>query len=137
MSTDAVSALDAARTALVPVAQQLTDAVAAVLAALYPEATYATVHVHQGQACIGEVYAADGRRHGGPYRSGRALYPTHRIGGWPLARLPKRAARPHVGPHADDAKRTLDMLLTDAWRCGARFTRGYIGRHYATYVKLR
>ncbi|MGW4890705.1 hypothetical protein ACWEQL_00320 [Kitasatospora sp. NPDC004240] len=135
--TDAVTALDAARAALIPGAEQLRNAVAAVLAALYPEATYVTVHVHQGEANIGEAFTADGHRHPGPHRAGRLLYPTHRIGRWPLTRLPKRAARPHFGPHADDDKRTLNSLLTDAWRCGARFTRGHVGRYYTTHLKLR
>ncbi|MCM2430995.1 hypothetical protein [Streptomyces sp. RKAG337] len=134
---DAVTAMDDARAALKESAREAVGSIAAVLACLYDEATYVTVHVRGGFASIGDVYLADGSRHGGPVRRGRPRFPPHLVGNWPLARLPKRVTRPHLGLHADDGDRTLNNLLTDAWRGGARFRDGYVGRHFATHLKLR
>ncbi|MFJ5954055.1 hypothetical protein [Streptomyces noursei] len=38
----------------------------------------------------------------------------------PLGELPPQA-RALLGPHADDRERTLNHLLTECWRLGARF----------------
>ncbi|MEU0108483.1 hypothetical protein ABZ313_24415 [Streptomyces sp. NPDC006251] len=134
---DALSAMDAARAAASQSAQTLLGTISALLAELYPEAMYVTVHAGGGFARIGDVYTARGQRHAGRVRRGRPVFPPHRIGDWPLSRLPKRVTRPLLGPHADDGQRTLNQVLTDVWRTGARVPTGYVGRRYLNRLKLR
>lgn len=137
VQTDALSEMDAARAAARQSAETVLGTVRALLAELYPEAAYVTVHSGGGIARIGTVYTAKGHRHLGPVSRGRTVFPSHLIGEWPLSRLPKRVTRPHLGPHADDGKRTLNAVLTDAWRAGARVPEGYVGRHFCERLKLR
>ncbi|MCX4481815.1 hypothetical protein OOK44_36170 [Streptomyces cellulosae] len=135
--TDTLSEMDAARAAARQSAETVLGTVSALLAELYPEAAYATVHAGGGFARIGGIYTAQGHRHEGLIRRGRTVFPPHRIGEWPLSRFPKRITRPLLGPHADDGSRTLNGVLTDAWRAGARVPAGYVGRHLCDRLKLR
>lgn len=137
VQTDALSEMDAARAAARQSAEAVLGTVRALLAELYPDAAYVRVSSGGGIARIGSVHTAKGLRHAGPVRQGRAVFPCHLIGEWPISRLPKRVTRPLLGPHADDGKRTLNAVLTDAWRAGARVPEGYVGRHFCERLKLR
>ena len=121
---NAIARLDAARTALVQAAQAVPPALGPVLATIYPTASCI--------ALITDPFAL------GPVRLGRVLddrgieilqfdrhlqpvRPTHLLGNWPLSRLPRRAARPHLGALADSTTRTINSLLTEARIAGAEF----------------
>ncbi|MGW1616050.1 hypothetical protein ACWCQZ_42700 [Streptomyces sp. NPDC002285] len=128
---DAITKMDAARTALQQTTPEVLDAVCAVVAGLFPEGKYLSVNSMT-------VYTAEGRRTDGPRDRGRNLrYPHHLLWDWPLDRLPKRITRPHLGAHADSKKRTLNSLLKQARRAGAKIPYGDVGRHYAPRLTLR
>ena len=136
-TVDPITEMDAARAAARHSTDPVLRAITALLAQLYPEASYVTLRRHDGFVSICDVCTSEGHRHSGPTRRGRPMFPPHLIGNWPLTRLPKRDTRPHLGRHADDSERTLNNLLTDAWRAGAQLPVGACGPFHATRLALR
>ncbi|MFI1258990.1 hypothetical protein ACH4U6_35165 [Streptomyces netropsis] len=140
-SIDAITEMDLARAALKQNARMVIKAVSAVLGQLYPEGAYVSLICREidrpDSARIGAVYDAQQRSHIGPARKGHAIYPPSRIGDWPLRRLPKRITRQHFGSHAD-SDRTMNDLLTEAYRAGAHFPHGLRGGHsYGPRIDIR
>lgn len=129
-SIDAITEMDLARAALKQNARMVVKAVSAALGQLYPEGAYVALLCRESDrpdsAHIGGLYDAQHQGHIGPTRNGNAIYPPSRIGDWPLRRLPKRITRQHFGPHAD-SERTMNGLLTEAYRAGVHFPYGRRG----------
>ncbi|MEV4506724.1 hypothetical protein [Streptomyces klenkii] len=130
VSIDVITEMDLTRAALKQNARMVVKAVGAALGQLYPEGKYVSLVLRESDrpdtASIGVIHDAQHRSHIGPTRKGGAIYPPSRVGDWPLRRLPKRITRQHFGPHAD-SDRTLNDLLTDAYRAGVTFSYGRRG----------
>ncbi|MEU2514481.1 hypothetical protein [Streptomyces syringium] len=140
-STDVITEMNLARAALKQNARMVVKAVGAVLGQLYPEGKYVSLICRESDrpdtASIGAVHDAQHRSHIGPTRKGSAIYPPSRVGDWPLRRLPKRITRQHFGPHAD-SDRTLNELLTEAYRAGITLPYGRTGGlPYSPRIEIR
>ena len=109
---------EAARQAARLGADSALTAIVALLARLYPDAAHPTVSVRKATVALGETFGSDGTVHVPGVRDGRTML-AWTVGDRPLAELPPEA-RALLGSHADDRERTLNRLLTECWRLGAR-----------------
>ncbi|MFF8786692.1 hypothetical protein [Streptomyces sp. NPDC015125] len=132
---DTIGELDAALAAARHSAEAALATVISLIGQLYPGARYLTLSAGKGSAAISETLTAEETPYVLPARDGKPML-AWVVGDRPLADLPEEA-QPLLGHHAVDRTRTLNSILTDCWRIGARFPASSIRRHSTVRLTLR